>query len=111
MSDCYDPSFPNSPRRFPKTSDWTCSNDVMNKVGIDSNTIESCINFSGGITDDVVNSKLKNEIDKKIEQGVIIVPTTYVNTVAMRGSISTSSVFNTICAGFLDGTAPEICGR
>ncbi|GMH99026.1 hypothetical protein TrST_g8310 [Triparma strigata] len=110
LKDCYDPSFPNEPRSFPKINDWTCSNNVMKKVGIDSNTIESCINFSGGITDDVINSKLKGEIDKKIEQGVIIVPTTYVNTVAMRGSISTSSVFNTICAGFLDGTAPEICG-
>jgi len=109
LEECYDPSKPNEPRDFPKTTDWSCATKVMKEVGIDSSMIESCINYSGGVTNDVVNSRLKQEIDSKVENGVIIVPSTYVNRVAMRGTINDGSVFNTICAGFLDGTAPEIC--
>ena len=64
---------------------------------------------SGGTTADNVNQLLQGEIDAKAERGIVVIPTVYVNTVVMRGSISDQTVFSTICSGFLDGTSPEIC--
>ena len=63
-----------------------------------------------GTTSDTVNQLLQSEITAKDEKGVIVVPTVYVNTVAMRGGISDQTVFSTICSGFLDGTSPEVRG-
>merc|ERR1712232_800664 len=38
-----------------------------------------------------------------------ILPSAYVNESVIRGSLSINNVFGAICAGYLDGTKPEIC--
>ena len=40
---------------------------------------------------------------------MVILPTMFVNSVPLRGALTTYSVFNAICAGFYEGTAPIIC--
>lgn len=38
-----------------------------------------------------------------------MVPSILVNSIVLRGSLTVVNVFNTICAGFLEGSGPEIC--
>lgn len=47
--------------------------------------------------------------DSQGKNSIVIVPTVFVNNVAERGGISTPAVLSTICAGYADGTEPEVC--
>ena len=98
---------------FPTSTppNYSCVKDAMSHAAIDSSAVETCMKDSGGTTTDGVNTLLQAEITAKDEKGVVVVPTVYVNTVAMRGGISAQTVFSTICSGFLDGTSPEVCNR
>lgn len=40
----------------------------------------------------------------------MIVPSVYVNNVVQRGGLSAANVLSSICAGYLEGTQPEVCG-
>merc|ERR1712154_192417 len=60
-------------------------------------------------TGDKTNSLLDNELTSQTKRGVVVLPTAFVNTVPLRGGLTSSSVFNAICAGYLEGTQPEIC--
>lgn len=46
--------------------------------------------------------------DSQGKNSIVIVPTVFVNNVAERGGISTPAVLSTICAGYADGTEPEV---
>lgn len=100
--------------------DKTCNNpDLFNNVncietifaesGIDVKLVERCMKDSGGVTDDAPNNKLDKEIADQYARGVIVVPSTYVNDVAIRGALTPNNVFSAICAGYLPGTEPRIC--
>lgn len=86
-----------------------CINDVYKNAKIDGNQIESCMNDSGGIVDDHPNTLLEREVDSAARRGVVVLPTMFVNTVALRGSLTTNTVFSAVCAGFSEGTTPGIC--
>lgn len=45
----------------------------------------------------------------QVKRGVVILPTAFVNTVALRGGLSGETVFTAVCNGYLDGTEPKIC--
>ena len=66
---------------------------------------------SGGLTKDTPNAFLDLEISAQTERGVVVLPTAFVNTAAMRGQLSANSVFTAICAGYADGTTPAICDK
>jgi len=86
-----------------------CYNDVMKKVGIDHLKVEQCMKDSGGVDEDNVNTFLETELEAQNQRGVVVLPTAFVNTAAIRGALSIGSVFTAICAGYLVGTRPEVC--
>ena len=88
-----------------------CVKDVYKKARIDGSRIENCMKDSGGTTDDGVNTLLEREIDTANRRGVVVLPTMFVNTVALRGALATNTVFSAVCAGFHEGTTPEICDQ
>lgn len=66
---------------------------------------------SGGLEKDTANAFLDLEIAAQSERGVVVLPTAFVNTAAMRGQLSVTSVFGAICAAFKEGTTPAICEK
>lgn len=90
-------------------ADEMCYNDVMKKVEIDHLKVEQCMKDSGGVEKDNVNTFLDTELDAQQRRGVVVLPTAFVNTAAIRGALSLETVFTAICAGFLAGTEPEVC--
>merc|ERR1712025_1398747 len=64
---------------------------------------------SGGLESDR-NTQLDAELRAQEERGVIVLPTVFVNNAALRGALSASTTIAALCAGFAEGTKPEICG-
>jgi hypothetical protein len=90
-------------------ADDACIKDAYKHSKVNGDTVEECMSNSGGTKQDVVNTKLKTEIDLQHQQGVVVIPTAYVNTAVIRGAMQPSTVFTAICAGYLAGTAPAKC--
>merc|ERR1712038_529358 len=88
-----------------------CINDVYKNAKIDGKRIESCMEDSGGTSADHVNTILEREIDSANRRGVVVLPTMFVNSVALRGALATGTVFTAVCAGFHEGTTPAICDQ
>ena len=86
-----------------------CVKDVMRKAGVKEELIDRCIKDSGGLEKDTPNTFLDLEMASQIKRGVVILPTAFVNTIALRGGLSVDTVFSAICNGYLEGTAPKIC--
>jgi len=86
-----------------------CYNDVMKKVGVDHLKVEQCMKDSGGVEKDNGNTFLDTELDAQQRRGVVVLPTAFVNTAAIRGALSLETVFTAICAGYLSGTEPSVC--
>ena len=64
---------------------------------------------SGGTENDQLNSKLDYELKSQEQRGVVVIPTAFVNSAAIRGALNVNNIFTAICAGFLDGTTPIAC--
>jgi hypothetical protein len=88
-----------------------CVNDCYRHAGVDADKINRCISDSGGLEKDAPNAFLDLEIAAQQERGVVVLPTAFVNTAAIRGQLTPSSVFHAICAGYAEGTKPEICEK
>eukprot|EP00587_Corethron_hystrix_P005619 CAMPEP_0113303942 /NCGR_PEP_ID=MMETSP0010_2-20120614/4141_1 /TAXON_ID=216773 ORGANISM="Corethron hystrix, Strain 308" /NCGR_SAMPLE_ID=MMETSP0010_2 /ASSEMBLY_ACC=CAM_ASM_000155 /LENGTH=472 /DNA_ID=CAMNT_0000158009 /DNA_START=1222 /DNA_END=2641 /DNA_ORIENTATION=+ /assembly_acc=CAM_ASM_000155 len=88
-----------------------CVNDAYKHSGVDGKKINQCMGDSGGLQGDSVNNLLQKEIAAKDELGVVVVPSVFVNNIAMRGKLSSQTVFSAICHGYLDGTEPDICNK
>lgn len=86
-----------------------CVKDAYKHSGVDGTNIERCMNDSGGLTKDAANAFLDLEIATQTERGVVVLPTAFVNTAAIRGALTVTNIFTAICAGFSDGTKPLIC--
>jgi len=87
-----------------------CVNDAYKHAGVDAELINNCISNSGGL-EGGTNAILDLEITTQTARGVVVVPTAFVNTAALRGQLSVSNVFAAICAGFADGTVPDVCDQ
>ncbi|GMI04279.1 hypothetical protein TrRE_jg5017 [Triparma retinervis] len=105
---CDDVAFPEN---FPSPQDFSCATSAMARAGIDHAAIESCMLQSGGTTSTGTNVLLDNEISALEQSGVFIFPAITINNKLMFGKIDNKNVFNAICAGFLDGTAPDVCNQ
>lgn len=86
-----------------------CIKDVYKHASIDGGLIDRCMKDSGGLTGNTQNMKLEMEIASQAARGVVMLPTAFVNTIALRGRLTSSNVFQAICAGFSEGTKPAIC--
>jgi hypothetical protein len=86
-----------------------CVSDCYKHAGVDGDKINRCMTDSGGLERDGPNSFLDLEIAAQTERGVVVLPTAFVNTAAIRGQLSSNSIFHAICAGYAAGTIPTIC--
>eukprot|EP00549_Striatella_unipunctata_P004458 CAMPEP_0118699036 /NCGR_PEP_ID=MMETSP0800-20121206/15614_1 /TAXON_ID=210618 ORGANISM="Striatella unipunctata, Strain CCMP2910" /NCGR_SAMPLE_ID=MMETSP0800 /ASSEMBLY_ACC=CAM_ASM_000638 /LENGTH=514 /DNA_ID=CAMNT_0006599085 /DNA_START=68 /DNA_END=1612 /DNA_ORIENTATION=- len=86
-----------------------CIKDAYKHSRVDGDRVDSCMKDSGGLTGDNSNAFLDLEINAQTERGVVVLPTAFVNTAALRGSLTVANIFDAICAGFMEGTAPKIC--
>ena len=86
-----------------------CVADAMKHANVDKERIQRCMLDSGGLEKDAPNSFLDLEMAAQARRGVVVLPTAFVNTVALRGALTSEMVFAAICAGYLDGTEPKIC--
>uniref|UniRef100_A0A7S4RKI6 PA domain-containing protein n=1 Tax=Ditylum brightwellii TaxID=49249 RepID=A0A7S4RKI6_9STRA len=86
-----------------------CIKDVYKHSKVDGAVIDRCMRDSGGLETDATNSFLELALGSQTQRGVVVLPTAFVNNVALRGTLSPSAVFGAICSGFLDGTEPQIC--
>lgn len=86
-----------------------CIQDAYKHSHIDGELIDRCMTNSGGLEKDTTNSFLEAELKAQTDLGVVIMPTAFVNRVAIRGSMSVSNIFQAVCAGFAHGAVPHIC--
>lgn len=98
----------NSPDIF---ANQDCIDHVYQSAGVDGALVAQCMTDSGGVDADIANVKLDQQIQLQSQRGVVVAPTISVNGAIVRGSLSAANVFSAICAGFRDGTAPDVCQR
>mmetsp|Transcript_10306 Transcript_10306/g.18235 ORF Transcript_10306/g.18235 Transcript_10306/m.18235 type:complete len:437 (-) Transcript_10306:252-1562(-) len=88
-----------------------CVMDCYKHAKVDADKINRCMSDSGGLEKDAPNAFLDLEISAQQERGVVVLPTAFVNTAAIRGQLSPTTVFHAICAGYAEGTKPSICDK
>jgi len=86
-----------------------CVKDALKHAGIKEDVVDRCMRDSGGLEKDTTNTFLELEMQAQVKRGVVILPTAFVNTVALRGGMSVETVFTAICNSYLEGTEPSIC--
>jgi hypothetical protein len=88
-----------------------CIADAMEHSGVDMEVIDSCMSESGGLEGDVENTDLEKELVDQLASGVIRTPSFFVNQAPVLGSLSFSTVFKAICAGYASGSEPPVCEK
>ena len=88
-----------------------CVKDAFEHANIDKDRIDTCMEDSGGTESNVVNNLLEREIDAASRKGVLVLPTLLVNSAPLRGTLTTTNVFNFVCAGFAQGSEPSLCSK
>jgi hypothetical protein len=87
-----------------------CVKDAYKHSGVKKDIIDECMADSGGTTeDDAPNILLESELQHQLEMGVVILPSLFVNGIALRGATSRDTVFGAICHSFGEDLQPEIC--
>ena len=86
-----------------------CVDDAMSRAGVDKVKVKNCMSDSGGLTEDTDNQMLEKELAAKEATGVVILPATFVNSAAVRGALSFSTVFRAVCSGYVVGSEPTVC--
>jgi len=88
-----------------------CVQDAYDHAGVKKSEIDACMVDSGGLEGDVPNQVLDTQLGEREAIGVVIVPSMYVNTAAIRGELEFATVFKAVCAGYEKGTEPGVCKK
>eukprot|EP00558_Chaetoceros_sp_UNC1202_P007666 CAMPEP_0197237370 /NCGR_PEP_ID=MMETSP1429-20130617/4217_1 /TAXON_ID=49237 /ORGANISM="Chaetoceros sp., Strain UNC1202" /LENGTH=528 /DNA_ID=CAMNT_0042696353 /DNA_START=95 /DNA_END=1681 /DNA_ORIENTATION=+ len=88
-----------------------CVKDAFKHAKIDKKMIDQCMDASGGLTDDGPNNLLDREVEAAGRRGVVVLPTMFVNSAPLRGALTSNTVFNAVCAGFVEGSEPSVCNK
>jgi hypothetical protein len=86
-----------------------CVKDAMERSGIEYAKVAKCMADSGSLEKDVENDILEQELSARENEGVLILPSFFVNQSPLRGAMTSSEVFEAICAGFISGSEPPVC--
>lgn len=89
-----------------------CSVKSMKSVGVNYNSVSSCVDnsFSGTGTYTLQeNSKLDSESSYWNDYGLAFYPAILINEQVYKGDIEESAVLTAICAGYYSGTQPQFC--
>jgi hypothetical protein len=92
------------------TSD-DCIKDAYTHAGVEKQQIDTCMLDAGGLEGDVANSVLEAQLGEREASGVVIIPSMYVNSAAIRGALEFATVFKAVCAGYERGSEPEVCKK
>jgi PA domain len=92
-----------------KFANAKCITNALDLAGIDPVKIEKCIADTGGLDGDVVNTLLEQQLLEKTKDGMIVLPTLFVNNAPVRGAFDYQNAFRAICNGFAAGSGPDIC--
>jgi hypothetical protein len=90
-------------------ADPACIQDAYKHSSVDGPAVDRCMADSGGLEKDAPNAFLDIEVNSQSQRGVVVVPTAFVNTAALRGALTSGNVFKAICAGFVAGSEPDQC--
>jgi hypothetical protein len=90
-------------------NDADCIKDCYQRSVLDEALISQCMQLTGGLESDKTNTLLEAEQVAQVEAAVVDVPALFVNDVAVMGQNSAVNLFGAICAGYEEGSAPEIC--
>jgi hypothetical protein len=88
----------------------SCANDCFTHSGIDQAKVEECMKSSGGLTGNTKNTILELELYVECTTGVNF-PVAYVNSIAVYESLDFATLFNAICASFVQGFKPGVCQK
>jgi hypothetical protein len=88
-----------------------CVADAMAHAGVDKKIVDSCMSDTGGLEGDVTNSALEKELVDQAALGAVRTPVLFVNQAPVLGSLSFSTVFKAICAGYAPGSEPSVCKK
>ena len=88
-----------------------CINGAYRAANVDGDLINMCMQDSGGLVGDVSNSLLDMAIEAQAQNGIVVIPSILVNSIALRGTLSTRNVFEGVCAGFDKSSKPPVCER
>ena len=86
-----------------------CARGVYHQVGINVKAIVQCMEDSGGLTNDVSNALLDEEIKARSEFGMILLPSIFVDGVPLRDEVSPYAVCQALCVSLWNGTDPAPC--
>jgi hypothetical protein len=89
--------------------DDECAGGCMERSGINPTQVKRCMDSSGGLEKDQTNSILEEELDSLEQDGVVVLPSVFVNNAPLRGGLTTNEVFQAICSGYAAGSEPSIC--
>jgi hypothetical protein len=97
-----------SPEYF---TDQECIQNVYSIAKIDRKGIEQCMDDSGDTAYDRTNVILDAELIAQSQQGAVVIPTAFVNSVAMRSELNVENVLSAICSRYVNGSKPKVCRR
>ena len=98
--------------KYPNTfADDKCIKDAMKHAGIDMSSIDSCMNTSGGLEEDMENAKLGPALAAQHQMGITTIPSLVFNHHILHRS-SAYLLFDVICNEYWMSNVrdvPEIC--
>jgi len=89
-------------------TDMACVRDAYKVGNVDESKIEQCLS-AVDFNQDTSIPKFDQELRTQESQGIVVIPTAFVNNAAIRGHLTAENMFHAICAGFAVGSEPEIC--
>jgi len=87
-----------------------CINGALSRVKIDKHKVNQCMTDSGGIEAPDVNKVLQHQLDE-LKANEVRATVVYVNGVQISGALNFDVVFKAVCAGYKEGTQPDICAK
>ena len=88
-----------------------CSHRIMKEVGIKPEEVEICLQESFDTSEDwqSENKLLRSDRQHANELGVTQIPALAINSHLYRGEMDGDEIFQSICAAYKVGVAPEVC--
>ena len=92
----------------------SCAELVASNIGIDVAAVNACI---GDTSRDAINPMLEAQIEAQSpppgssRPNIRLLPTVLINEERYNGKLARGEVLTAICAGFEDGSVPEICSN
>lgn len=105
MYRCVDPMLPET------FMSEICIEQAMQHAQIDKSLVDSCMKDAGGLDGNATNTLLEAALGDLMREGVVMIPTLFVNGAQLRGQVSTTETFRAICSGYAEGSKPSICQK